>query len=160
MLAKSAVRPEKVKKMEVRAIPIRCQMLMAGQVKAALLPEPLASKAAAEGARVLADDRGLDMTLTVVALKSELIGRFPDLPARFLAAYDKAVTAIDKDPQSFMDLLVERTQFPASLRGAYKVPAFPHPAKPQRKDVRSITKWLLEKGLISKAAPYETVVAP
>ena len=160
ILSRSAVRANRVGKIEVRAIPIRYQMLMVGQVKSALLPEPLASKAESEGAIVLADDRGLDTTLTVVALKSDLLTRYPDLAARFVAAYDKAVRAIDENPQAFIDLLVERTQFPASLRGRFKVPLFPRPEKPRRQDVLSISKWLKEKGLISTTAAYETIVAP
>ncbi|MGA3174737.1 MAG: ABC transporter substrate-binding protein [Syntrophorhabdales bacterium] len=160
MLSGSAVRPDRVRKMEVRAIPIRYQMLMAGQVKSALLPEPLATKAESEGARVLADDRALNTTLTVVALKRDLLSRYPSLPARFVAAYDRAVRAIEENPDAFMDLLVERTQFPASLKGRFRVPLFPRPEKPRRQDVLSISKWLKEKGLISTTAAYETIVAP
>ncbi|MGD0232771.1 MAG: MetQ/NlpA family ABC transporter substrate-binding protein [Syntrophorhabdales bacterium] len=160
MVARSAVRSDRIGKMEVRSIPLRFQMLMTGQVHAALLPEPLASKAESEGARALADDGTLNETLTVVALRSELVRRFPSLSTRFVAAYGKAVQTIEANPGAYMDLLVERTQFPASLKGRYKVPVFPPPGKPRKQDVLSIEAWLLERGLISKTMPYEAMMAP
>jgi NitT/TauT family transport system substrate-binding protein len=160
MVAQSAAQAVRIKKLEVRAIPIRYQMLMAGQVKAALLPEPLAAKAELEGARVLADDRTLNITLTVVALKSEVLSRHPGLSARFLRAYKRAVEAIDAHPEGFMDLLAERTQLPASLKGRFRVPVFPNPEKPRKQDVLSIEEWLLKRGLVFGATPYETMMAP
>ena len=51
IMAQASVRQEKVKKIEVRAIPIRYQMLMGDQIKLAVLPEPLAVKAESEGAK-------------------------------------------------------------------------------------------------------------
>lgn len=156
----SGVRQDKIKKADIRAIPIRYQMLMADKIKLALLPEPLAAKAELEGAKVLADDRMLDTTLTVVALKTELLQNHPGLSASFIAAYGKAVQAINTNPDAFKDLLAERTQLPASLKGRFKVPSFPNPEKPRKKDIKSVEDWLLERGLMSKPKPYETVVAP
>src|SRR5208282_2727993 len=101
--------------------------------------------------RVLADDRRLDITLTVVALKSEVLRRHPGLSARFVKAYKRAVETIDAHPEGFMDLLAERTQLPASLKGRFKVPIFPDPEKPRKQDVLSVEEWLLKKGLISGA---------
>ena len=80
ILAGRKIRPEKITKLEIRAIPIRYQMLMGNQVKLALLPEPLVTKAVAEGALVLADDRQLDVTLTVLALKLEAVQRRRTFP--------------------------------------------------------------------------------
>jgi NitT/TauT family transport system substrate-binding protein len=160
IMAQASVRRDKIKKIEVRAIPIRYQMLMANEIKLALLPEPLALKAESEGARVLADDRTLDATLTVVAFKTELLRDHQGLSGRFIAAYGKAVQAVNANPDAYKDLLVEKTQFPSSLKERFTVPSFPNPEKPRKKDVESIEDWLLEKGLMTKSRPYETVVAP
>ena len=160
MAAQAGVQADKIKKLEVGSIPIRFQMLRAGQVKAALLPEPLASKAEMEGAKVLADDRALNTTLTVVAMKSEALRKHPGLSMRFEKAYGKAVEAIDAHPERFASLLAERTQVPASLKGRFKVPFFPRPEKPRKQDVLSIEEWLLKRGLVSRATPYETMMAP
>ena len=51
MMTASGNEPSKIKRIEVKAIPVRMQMLMSNSLKMALLPEPLASKAVKEGAR-------------------------------------------------------------------------------------------------------------
>lgn len=158
--AQSSISPDRVKKTDVRAIPIRYQVLMTDKVKLALLPEPLAFKAELEGAKVLADDRKLDTPLTVVSLKTELLQSQPGLSMRFIAAYGKAVDAINANPDAFKDLMAEKIQIPASLKRQFKVPTFPNPRRPSRKDIKSTEDWLLEKGLLSRSKPYETVVAP
>ncbi len=159
-IAARTVGPDKIKKIEIKEIPIRYQMLMADRVKLALLPEPLALKAESEGARVLGDDRTLDATLTVIAFKMDFLQKRQNLSSRFIAAYSKAVQAINANPDAYKDLLVEKTQFPPSLKERFKVPSFPSPQKPAKKDVKSIEDWLFEKGLISGPIPYETVAAP
>lgn len=153
------LRPDRVTKLEIRAIPIRYQMLMGNQVKLALLPEPLVTKAVAEGALVLADDRQLDVTLTVLALKLDAVQKAKDLPARFLRAYRKAVQLINASPESFKDLLVEKTQFPASVKAIYQVPRFPLAEPPSEQDVRRVERWLTRYGLITKPVAYDALIA-
>lgn len=160
MMAQAGVEAAKIAKTEIRAIPIRYQMLMADKVRLAVLPEPLATKAQSEGAKVLADDRNLDVTLTVLALKSDLVRKYPDLIVRFSRAYGKAVDAINRNPNAFKELLAQKTQFPPSLKQTYMVPSFPSAQRPQKKDVASVQEWLLERRLITKARTYESVVLP
>ena len=58
-----------LEKRDIRQIPVRLQMLLSGQIESALLPEPLLSLVEGQGARVLLDDRKLDMPLAVIALR-------------------------------------------------------------------------------------------
>lgn len=160
MLAQRGLQPTKIKKTEIRAIPIRCQMLLADKIRLAVLPEPLATKAESEGARALADDRDLDVTLTVLALKSDLVQKFPDLVTRLTGAYKRSVDAVNQNPELFKELLVQKTQFPPSLKQAYKVPSFPPVQRPVKKDIASVQNWLLERGLITKPKAYDAVVLP
>ncbi len=54
LLTESGFSDAEIKKIEVKKMPIRMQMLLSGSVKAATLPEPLASIAAGKGAKILA----------------------------------------------------------------------------------------------------------
>lgn len=66
-----------VKKVEVKKIPLRFQMLMEGKVKAAMLPEPLASLAIFQGAKKIEGDYGLKgMRITGKALFFTSIATF------------------------------------------------------------------------------------
>ena len=48
---------ETINLIDVKNIPIRLQMLLSGQVSAALMPEPLATLAETKGAKALIDDK-------------------------------------------------------------------------------------------------------
>ncbi len=158
MLAGNGVDPQGVKKTEIRAIPIRYQMLMADKIKLAVLPEPLVTQAVSLGARVIADDRRLDIPLTVFAFNKVLLQRHPGLVDRFLGAYKKAVESVNRQPEAFKGLLAEKTQLPSSIKDLFKVPMFPVSMRPTVRDVEDVGDWLLKNRLIARPIPFGSVV--
>ena len=56
ILAAEGLKPEEIKKIEVGAITVRFEQLMNGNIKAAVLPDPLAQGAIAAGAKLIVDD--------------------------------------------------------------------------------------------------------
>lgn len=158
MISKEKIDSSGIKKMGVRAIPIRYQMLMANNIKLALLPEPLVSKAVAGGAVVIADDRNLDTTATIIAIKERILRKNPEIGQRFLDAYSESVKMINSEPSSFKDILVNKTRFPASLKDKYRLPPFPDAVLPTPDDINRVEQWLLEKGLISERLSYDKIV--
>ena len=158
MLREKGVDPRSVKKTEIRAIPIRCQMLMADKIKLAVLPEPLVTEAELGGARVIADDRRLDMPLTVFAFNKALLEAHPGVADRFLRAYKRAVESVNRQPAAFKRLLAEKTQLPPSIKDVFKVPTFPVSMRPTGRDVEEVEDWLLKNRLIAKPIPFASVV--
>jgi NitT/TauT family transport system substrate-binding protein len=147
-----------VEKQEIKKMPIRLQMLLAGQVPAALLPEPLVTLAEIKGGQVVMDDRNLNTALTVLALDRNLAQRHKTLRANFLNAYGEAVKRINADPNKYKDLLVKRTRFPEPAKGKYLVPQFPAVGLPAEKDIEAAQKWLLDKKMIKGRIPYDMIV--
>jgi NitT/TauT family transport system substrate-binding protein len=133
-------------------------MLLADQVPAALLPEPLLTLAESKGAHVVADDRALDTSETILALDAGRMDADPTLADRFLTAYRQAVARINRDPEAYKTLLVERTRFPLPVKERFRVPVFPDPAPPAPRDVAAVQDWLEQNGLIEARLPYETIV--
>jgi len=160
MLTAEGLKSDYVAKQEIKKMAIRLQMLLAGKVSAALLPEPLLSLAESKGAAVVLDDRRLDTTLTVLALDMDVVARDPRLVEGFRRGYDRAVARINRDPDAFKDLLARRTRFPEPIRERYRVPLFTGAAAPPAGDVERVQQWLIEKGLIGQALPYSQVVLP
>ncbi|MBW1981958.1 MAG: ABC transporter substrate-binding protein [Deltaproteobacteria bacterium] len=158
ILQKNGLPADFVKKQEIKNIPIRLQMLLADKVDAALLPEPLLTLAESKGARVVADDRDLDMALTVLAVRSSLIKRSPTVVQRFLIAYRQGVREINRNPEKFKDLLVRRTRFPQSIRDSYRIPEFPPVSLPLPGDVAATQVWLQHKAMVKQLLPYEMIV--
>jgi len=158
IMTREGIASEDIKKLEMRMIPIRYQMLIGNSIKLALLPEPLASKAVVEGAIPIADDRKLDTTLTILAVKeTHLTGNRTLLP-RFLRAYSKSVTLINNNPLRFMDTIINKTRFPVSLKESFVMPTLPAPVPPSRADVARVVDWLLQRNLIPGQIPYEEIV--
>lgn len=158
IVASQGLPPEHVSKLEIKKIPIRMQMLLADQVSAALLPEPLLSLAEFKGGTVLIDDRGLDMTETILALGADVLARRSGLAEKFLAAYGKAVQRINQNPQAYKELLVQRTRFPLPVKERYQVPAFPAPAPPSVADVAAVQDWLGLHGSDTERLAYDAII--
>jgi NitT/TauT family transport system substrate-binding protein len=158
LLAAGGIDPGAVEKQDIKKIPIRLQMLLAGQVPAALLPEPLLTLAESKGGRVLLDDRTLDMSETILALTGKALAQNPGLAPRFLAAYRTSVARINAAPESFKELLVTRTQFPLPVKDRYRVPVFPPVAPPGPADVAAVQDWLDGNGMGGARLVYADVV--
>lgn len=150
--------PGDVSKQEIKKIPIRLQMLLSGQVTAALLPEPLLTLAESRGARVVLDDRELNTALTVLAVNLKNRPALSALIPRFLKAYNTAVDLINTDPSAYKALLIEKTQFPLAVKDSYPVPVFPARAIPSEADVQAVQGWLLKNGLIKTRIAYADLV--
>ena len=133
-------------------------MLLAGQVPAALLPEPLVTLAEIKGGKVIMDDRGLNTTLTVLALDRDLVQLNKMLQTNFLGAYGEAIKRINLDPGRYKDLLIKRTRFPEPAKGKYQVPRFPAVSLPDVKDVEAAQNWLMDKKMLKAPIPYDRVV--
>ncbi len=158
ILASEGFGADHVTKLEIKKIPVRLQMLLADQVPAALLPEPLLTLAESKGAHAAADDRRLDICETILALDAGRMKADPSLAGRFLTAYRQAVERINRSPEAYKTLLVERTRFPLPIKERFQMPMFPDPEPPSARDVDAVQSWLEENGLIDTRLPYETIV--
>jgi len=158
ILADKGLRPDFIKKQEIKKIPIRLQMLLADKVPVALLPEPLLTLAESKNARILADDRGLDTSLTVLALQIELIKKDDSLANRFIKAYSAAVEKINQNPEAYKDLLLKHTRFPVSIKDMYQIPVFPDVKPPLERDIMDAQKWLIKKNMAGSIISFDNIV--
>lgn len=158
LLADAGVNPKDVPKTEVTRIPVRMEMLAKGQVAAATLPEPLATLAVQQGARVLLSDAQSQVGLSVLEFRADVLQENPETARRFVAAHEKAVKAINANPAKYLPLLAEKARLPEALAKTFKVPAFPENRVPTPEDINQAQKWMLEKGLLPKAISYTNMV--
>ena len=146
------------RKLEVKGIPLRYQMLMTGQVDLAMLPEPIVSKAVMDGARVIADDRSLNVTATVVSFRSDFLESSPSFSKSFTAAYNKSVKLINSQPGEYRDLMVSRLRLPEDLKEKFVIPHYNDVRVPPEKDITRIYSWLKRKGLVDVPLEYENII--
>lgn len=160
MLTQQGFKADEIKKLEVVKMPIRMQMLLSNAVKAATLPEPLASIAVSKGARILVSDANSAESLsqTVIVFRSEALKNKKTEIATFFRAYKEAVQAINSDPEKFRPLFVDKGRIPPFLAKTYPIPVFPLPTPFSQALFEPVMDWLAAKQLVTKI-PYSTMVA-
>ncbi len=161
MLARQGFKAEEIKKIEVVKMPIRMQMLLSDAVKAATLPEPLASIAVNKGARVLVNDATGEESLsqTIIVFRAETLKNQRSEIAAFFRAYKGAVQALNGDPEKFRTLFVDKGRIPQFLAKTYPIPVFPLPAPFSPSLFEPVMNWLTAKKLVAQI-PYATMVVP
>ena len=159
LLQRAGLKPSDIQETEVTKIPVRAEMLAKGQLQAATLPEPLASLAVQQGARVILDDSKTGTGQSVITFRQETVSDNAEGIRRFLAAYEKGVQAINSTPNRYRDLMVDKAKVPDSLRDSLNVPRFESAQLPAKADVEDVMNWMVEKKLLDKPIPYEKQVA-
>jgi NitT/TauT family transport system substrate-binding protein len=159
LLARSGIDPASVERTGVPRIPVRLELLMNGQVDAAVLPDPLGSLAILGGAPLLLDDRvAPELGLSVISCRASVLAEQPNTVRALLAAWDTAVEAINTDPQRFRNILTDNTRVPEPLQDRYDLPPFPVDELPTAAEVEDVVNWALETGLINEGMSYEEIV--
>ncbi len=143
----------------VPKIPDRMALLDAGELRAATLPEPLASLAMQQGAVLIVDDtRHPEVSCSLYAFRKEVIDQQPQTVRAFLTAIDQASAAINADKSHWGDLLTEKGLVPAPLTGTYTLPDYPADAVPTESQFADAVAWLQATGRLTTAPTYKDSV--
>jgi NitT/TauT family transport system substrate-binding protein len=159
LLEGEGLSPDQIKILEVTAIPVRFEQLMANQIQAATLPDPLGQGAIAAGAKLVVDDSQYGQySQSVLSFSTAAIESKPNTIKKFLKAWDQAVGDLNSHPEQFSDLLIEKGRVPESIQGSYRMPPFPADEVPSQDEWQDVVNWLLDKKLIDKALSYQDSV--
>jgi NitT/TauT family transport system substrate-binding protein len=158
LMSEAGVASDSVKVASVPKVPVRFQLLMSGQLKAAALPEPFLSLAEQGGAKVIADDTKAKANLsqTVLDFSNAYLAK-PGGQATvdgILKAWDKAVADVNAAPDSMRPLLIEKAKLPASLQSTYRVNTYPTHQLPSEADVDAVLSWMKAKGYLKVDVSY------
>lgn len=147
-------------RVEIKKMPIRFQMLMAGQIDMALLPEPLLSLARLKGGDVLAIADTLDIPLTVLCLHRRYFDNDAKAYRSFLAAYKDAVRRLAETPEKYRQLMAETCRIPKPLVAKFPIYPYPMPSLPTPEELGDVQEWMLGKGLLKRMIPDEQILPP
>jgi NitT/TauT family transport system substrate-binding protein len=158
LLVDAGLQPSDIKTTNVIKIADRMQLLGSGQLKAATLPEPLATLAEQQGAvRLVPDAKDPDHSNSVISFAAQALKDKPQTIRKFLAAYEKAVGDVNADPTKWQPLLNENKIIPTGLTN-YKLPPFPKASVPTEAQFTDVQKWMKDKGLLSTDVPFASLV--
>ncbi len=148
-----------IKYLAVPKIPDRMALLGSGELKAAVMPDPLGALAVQGGAKIVLDDSSNPLLgASVISFRKEVVDQHPAAIKAFLAAIEEAVGQINSDPAQFSTLLAEKKIVPQPLIGSYVVPQFPVKGVPAEAEWADVLAWAKGKGLLGADIAYKDSV--
>jgi NitT/TauT family transport system substrate-binding protein len=138
-------------------IPVRYQLLMEGQLKAACLPDPLAQAAIVGGAILVADDSALvdeEYSQATLDFSVDSIKEKPEAIQGFLGAWMKAAADINANPDAYRKLFLEKTTVPDTVQETYVLPPFPVNEITQELAWDDAMQWMLDQEIFKQAPSY------
>lgn len=160
LLAESGLQPEEIKKEAIPKIPVRYDLLMNDQIRAACLPDPLAALAESKGARLIIDDTSSNLSQTVIYFRNDYLDKNGKSVTKFLNAYARAAREINENPGAYRALLVEKARVPNDALEVFKMDHYPSPRLPEKDQVEKVVQWMAGKGLLKQQFKYEDLVRP
>lgn len=159
LLEKAGLSSDEIAKISVPKIPDRLALLDAGELKAANLPDPVASVAIQNGAVVVIDDTSYpEISNSVYAFSNETIQNKPEAVRGFLKAVEEAVNTINNNKARWNTLMADKKLVPPTVLAGYTLPDFPKASAPSREQFDDALAWVQSKGAVDKAISYESCV--
>ena len=140
---------------------LRTTTLLEGKdIDAAILPDPLAAFAVAEGANIVIDDTklGENLSQSVVVVTRENIDDNRAQVEAMLAAYNEAIALINENPDKYRTFALECANVPEALAETYPTPTFTANCVPTEAQIARVNDWLVEKELLAEPYDYEQMV--
>ena len=150
---------DSINKVVIPQIPTRLEMLQNGKLAAATLPEPMGSIAIANGCKFITDSEELGINPGVMMFTATAVADKKEELKAFYRAYNEAVKYLNEHPQDeYMDLIIEKSGFPAAAKTALKLPKYREAGLPAEKDVTECLTWMNQKELIKNSYSYDDIV--
>lgn len=150
---------EDIQTTSVPSITDRMALLSSGQLKAAMLPDPLSTLAVQQGAVVILEDSSHpDYSFSTLTFRKAFLDANPSTVKNFLAAWEEAVQLINADGSRWTALLSEQNLVPAPLLKDFQVPPFATAGVPSEEQFTDMLNWAKEKGLLAQDVKYSDCV--
>ncbi len=159
LLQNAGLTSDQIRKQSVPAIPERYQLLIQGQLAAAVLPDPLAMSAIEAGAHLVADDTPVaDYSLSILTFATTAVETKNDRIQKFIDAWQRAVSTINAVPQSQRPLMLENIRIPPNVRDSFPIPPFVRDRIPTEAQWQDAMDWMMSQQLLTTPLPYRESV--
>ncbi|MHB8964302.1 MAG: ABC transporter substrate-binding protein, partial [Saccharofermentanales bacterium] len=139
---------DRLKKIAIPQMPVRLEMLRAGELDGATLPEPLASAAMLDGGELVASTEQLNLFPAIFIMTQAAIDENAGGIRLMYDAYNEAAVYLkDRNTAEIYDFLMEKLSFPLILKDEFELPAFSEIREPDEKSFAEISIWAKDMGL-------------
>jgi len=159
MLQAAGLSDDEIVTLAVPKIPDRLNLLIAGQLQAAALPEPAVSVAVLNGASIVLDDTLIpDLSSSLITFDADFVSSHPEAVRGFLRAVERAVSEINANPDSWGELLIARNLLAPDLVDIIILPTYPEAGVPNETTYADALRWALAKGYLETELAYSSCV--
>lgn len=161
MLENAGADPGRVELVTSPDVPLRLEMLLAGRLDSACLPEPITRLAVAGGATVVVESTSLpEMPGVLLFTESALGGKAAEIRAMY-RAYDRAVEFLATGGADLgttaRETIVRQGGLPPAAAEAMLLPDYAPAHLPSRELVADVAAWMRLHGLLKGAVSYENL---
>lgn len=157
-LADQYLKDYKVEKVFINEMPVRMQMLMAGELDMAVLPEPMASTAQLKGLEKRVYGHPDDFTPNAMIFTNEIIESNEVAVAAFHEAYNKAVMEINENNEIAKDILIQSLELDSAIKELMVLPTYHTTRIPTEDFVEDVRLWTENLQGKELALNYEDLV--
>jgi len=155
LLQSAGFSSDEIQTIAVPKIPDRMALLASGELKAGVMPDPLASLVVGQGGVIVADDSAHpEYGFSVISFRKAVIDENPKAVKDFLAAIEEATALVNADPAKYKNLLSEQNLVPVPLLDVYQAPVYPTAGVPTEAEWQDGLNWLQEKGMLDVDVSY------
>lgn len=148
-----------LEKVAIPQMPVRLEMLKAGELSGATLPEPLASAAILEGGVRIGDTESFDLYPGIFIASADAIANNPEALKTLYEGYNEAVDYLNQtDVSEYFDFLVSELGFPEILKEQFVMPTFSHVDAPDETTFNKTYEWMKDEKLIEGSYSYDGLV--
>lgn len=159
MLEHLGLEPQTLTVVPVLQIPLRVEMVVADQLDAVVLPEPVTRLATAGGAREILRSDILDWTPGVVLATEAALADKPAELAALVRGYDRAVAALSSTPDAYRTAIAEYAGFPPQVVDAMIVPRYLPATVPTSEQIADVAGWMIGRGMLQEVPQANQIVA-
>lgn len=155
LLEAEGLTADEIKIVAIPKIPDRLALLASGELKAAMLPDPLSFLAVQQGGVIVLDDTAHpEFAYSTISFRKAVIDEYPQAIKAFLAAIEEATTKINSTPEQYGTLLSEQKLVPAPIAGSYKLGPYPTASVPSEAQWNDVLEWAKAKAVVNVDVSY------
>ncbi len=137
-------------------MPVRLEMLGAGELEAATLPEPLASAAVLSGGEKLSGTLDLGLQPGVFIVTDKAIDEKSKAIEKLYEGYNKGVDYLNTTDQTvYIQKLVDQLGFPPSLVESFKFPVLSTATAADEVTFSTILSWMKDRALTTSEYSFK-----
>lgn len=157
LMEAAGVPDSQIKVEELQKLPVRYQAMASGDVAAAALPGTLLALGEANGCKLVADDtQGENLSQSVMIARSAVLSdAYLQQIEKLKSVWNDAAAMINKDPESYREILVDSANLPVEIADTYPISTYPTTQLPTSAMVDPVLAWMQQKGYLTQPLTYD-----